>query len=315
MFYYSLRHLNGFLNASSMSKSGEYMWEMTDNTGAVRKNYGGSTSWVTATGLPANPMRGVSLSGDGLTVLACVWTNGTYVATGGSTSSWAYVFPRNDYRWGGNLSHTGQYGVTFAITNGYYPNTTNNYFTSVTERRPAGTSTNQVGFVDTSYTGQYMLTSYTYYRNWLSSDYGVNWSEIRPVGNVNNTNLPGDSDMSSDANIIYMSVNSRIYKSINRGSTWAEIQPLGNNNYSWRLACSADGQTVIASGNFRAYISSDGGTTWEEAMPRGSTNVVWSSIDMSYSGNTAWMGTTDNGNVSYTVHKNITSKMPMFRIY
>jgi hypothetical protein len=130
-------------------------------------------------------------------------------------------------------------------------------------------------------------------RVYTSSDYGVNWTERQPAGNVGyrwskvKCNSTGSFIMLCSNSSINAG-NGRIYLSSDYGVTWTETRPLGDVDKTWSgLACDETGTVLMAIlGSFDedtdTFVSLNGGVTWDPFYKVRNTFVVGltSSTDM-----------------------------------
>lgn len=123
--------------------------------------------------------------------------------------------------------------------------------------------------------GKVCIAGYSAGRLYLSTNYGVNWTEIRPAGNADKNWYCAAID-SDGSNIIVGVKSGRLYTSNNGGSTWTERQPAGARNRDWiSVASDNNGSHLYAlrSDNelyHNLYVSTNSGVSWSEITPAGS---------------------------------------------
>jgi hypothetical protein len=110
------------------------------------------------------------------------------------------------------------------------------------------------------------------------------WTSQQPAGNVDSNwyAIAGDSTGSTLIACVY---GSRVYLSIDSGSTWNETRPTGGDVDSnwWCVASNSNGSILMAGiqgGRIYLYSSS----TWNEIQPAGIVDKNWSSVACSSNG-------------------------------
>lgn len=142
------------------------------------------------------------------------------------------------------------------------------------EKKPSGASIN-LNVCATNVDGKVCIAGYSAGRLYLSTNYGVNWTEIRPAGNADK-NWSCSAIDSDGSNIIVGVRYGRLYTSNDGGATWTERQPAGANNGSWiSVASDNNGSHLYAlrSGESmynNLYVSTNSGVSWSEITPAGS---------------------------------------------
>jgi hypothetical protein len=134
--------------------------------------------------------------------------------------------------------------------------------------------------------GDVMLTAGEGSRMYVSTNFGVNWSEIQPAGNEDYDWI--DVDISATgANMIACVAYGRLYTSSDYGAHWIERMPDGNYDKDWRsVACDSTGTHMYACiyGD-KVFHSSNSGVDWEQVYPKGSYAASnWQSISCSGDG-------------------------------
>jgi photosystem II stability/assembly factor-like uncharacterized protein len=107
--------------------------------------------------------------------------------------------------------------------------------------------------------GGVTLVGYYNERLYLSDDYTVNLTEVRPAGNA--AFYWRCSAMSGDGSVMMASIDAkRLYMSIDSGVNWTEEMPAGDADKGWRdLYITPDGKTLLAA----CY----GGRLWKRTLP------------------------------------------------
>lgn len=181
--------------------------------------------------------------------------------------------------------HSGQYvlRVSDTSTTGY-AHVSNSYgesWTSVTtltggsgRRRACAVSGNGAVMVVGFYSG----------RLYMSTDYGVNWSEIRPKGDADGSWYAAAIDY--DGSHIFVVDNTTYYISTNGGSSWSTTGTWSNTVYCNGAAMSDDGSKILVGQNpHGVYLSTDSGGSWSEIYPAGSAvSTYWYGAAMNSDG-------------------------------
>ena len=108
-------------------------------------------------------------------------------------------------------------------------------------------------------------------RFYTSANYGVDWTERQPAGDINRCWRSARSD-SDGSHLIIEVYGSRIYMSVDSGANWAEERPAGDLNKSWAgLDIDADGTNLIAAADMGRLYTGVGG----EDPPADSHPSVW----------------------------------------
>ena len=114
-------------------------------------------------------------------------------------------------------------------------------------------------------------------RLYISSDYGVTWTERQPAGDVDEAwyGLASDSDGS---NLIVSGVYGRVWTSVDSGANWTERRPTGEDVDRWwdAVDSDSDGSNLMAAINGkRLYTSANSGVDWTERQPDGNRDRGW----------------------------------------
>lgn len=124
-------------------------------------------------------------------------------------------------------------------------------------------------------------------RLYISSNYGITWTEVQPAGDVDGVWEASASD--SDGSVLLAaSQGGYAYISTDSGATWAETQPVGGHvKRQWYCAESDSDGTNLIIGALdsdapdqpgRLYISSNTGTSWTEVTPAGAADKDWTAV-------------------------------------
>lgn len=159
------------------------------------------------------------------------------------------------------------------------------------EMQPGGNVQHHWRTVACSPDGKYVLAAAECYsgavvgerprRLYSSSDYGVNWTERQPAGNVD---LDWHSvSVSQDGKTMLAGCwAGRLWVSRDSGASWTETRPAGDADKGWYYSkLSPTGQIAIAGGigtdslGDRLWLSFDGCCTWIEARPKDDANYLW----------------------------------------
>lgn len=180
--------------------------------------------------------------------------------------------------------------------------TSNNVGSSWTERRPAGRNEGYLWISGAiSADGSKLLacsgqTLSPYGRVFLSTNSGVNWSDITP----NSANRYWRGCMNYDGSMICVGhTEGRLYVTRDYGSSWFETRPNGNLNWDWEsIECNRTGNAILACisspNSGRIYKSLDYGSSWFELKPAGNANKHWYALSCNSSGNTIFAGIYQN---------------------
>lgn len=136
-----------------------------------------------------------------------------------------------------------------------------------------------------SYDGRYMICCCgTPGRTYITSDYGVTWSDAQPAGDVDSNWL--SCCVSRNGQYMGASNGTRCYVSSDYGATWATANPSGDVDANWwKITCSGDGKYWLAYiYNNRLYKSSDYGVTWAETQPLDDANHIYGGASISKDG-------------------------------
>ena len=144
-----------------------------------------------------------------------------------------------------------------------------------------------------------------------STDYGVSFSEIQPVGDVNYA-WRGVCQSYDGSVIVATARNVRQWMSTNSGSSWSEIRPKGDVNWvCYSCSTNNDGSVILLGGYYdRCYISTDSGVNWNETQPIGNVTRLWHSSAMDETGNVIALGYAGGAVVS--LNKGTTWTQPAF---
>jgi hypothetical protein len=145
------------------------------------------------------------------------------------------------------------------IVGGGYPASMSNWY----PRHPDGKYSRQAFGCAIDADGSNLFVCYDY-RLYVSTDYGITWSEVFPVENPQDYHWLVTSN--SDGSVLLAIANyGRAWLSTNSGSTWIEVRPFGNNNMYYTDCCSDDDGSVLVAasqGSNTLYVSTNGGTVW-----------------------------------------------------
>jgi photosystem II stability/assembly factor-like uncharacterized protein len=138
-------------------------------------------------------------------------------------------------------------------------------------------------------------------RLFISTDYGVNWTEKQPNGDTDNYWYFAASN-SDGTHLLVGIYNGRIYLSDDSGDTWTETQPAGATNKLWYAAAlDSDGDKAIVS----SYSSSSGRVytyyetsyqeaTWAESELTSAGRGLLDDVDAAAQATTLGLGTGDS---------------------
>ena len=148
--------------------------------------------------------------------------------------------------------------------------------------------------------GRFVIASERDGRLWYSANYGMNWIETQPAGNVDKT--WSSVKCNYDASVVVAACNGggRLWKSTDKCATWSEMRPAGDVNKNWGncLAVSNLGTHIIAGALYgRLYKSDDSGTTWSEMQPKGDTDQTWFVATVSDDGQIMLVATNHPGDI------------------
>ena len=131
-------------------------------------------------------------------------------------------------------------------------------------------------------------------RIYLSTNLGGDWTEVRPVGNVDIKWKYPTISADGSTIIVYGSTGyyTRLYRSTNLGVTWYEIMPAGNVAKNWSIvSISPNGSIIIVGVSYGGvYRSINSGATWTQIFPGGENNLQWVDIAMSDNGSKVIIG-------------------------
>ena len=101
---------------------------------------------------------------------------------------------------------------------------------------------------------------------WISKDKGDHFTKISNF-NYGNNKIVSLAMSSSDSNYIYVSFNSKLYRTTNYGTSWTEMTRPGNSNISYIYVDDKNSDKIWAtnsgySDNNKVFESTDGGSTW-----------------------------------------------------
>lgn len=111
-------------------------------------------------------------------------------------------------------------------------------------------------------------------RLYLSTDYGLTFTEVQPKGaGAFAWRRPVCDD---DGSVLIAPGFNLLYISTDSGSSWNPITTIPGTPYDFDVQCSADGSVIVvnttASGPvYKIYVSTDTGATWADRTPVGST--------------------------------------------
>ena len=223
---------------------------------------------------------GVTISGDGTKIFACV--NDGYIYDVSSTSSYKQICSNEQkLKWSGiKIISTGSTKVAACVNGGniYY---TDNTTTSTTWTVLGNNSSLSYKSITSSDNGTYIYSCATNNYIWYSENLGTTWSqqqntpyEYGPVVLSRDTNA---------RNIALCTVNGYIYKSLDQGKTYVACINSGKRN--WSGIAASDDNTKLAACDYGGYIytSYDSGFTWLDRKLDGTKN--WLTIASSSNGN------------------------------
>ena len=210
----------------------------------------------------------------------------------------------------GRIVYVGNYAASAATGRVYRSIDYGEHFTQI---NPTGSDVGfNIGGLDCSADGSVVIVgsfgneTSVVGRVYISTDYGANFTELRPIGDVAR-DWAGVA-VSGDGNTILMGQNAtiatagRLWKSVAPFSAFTELRPLGDADFYWRATrINYDGTVMLASRSSdvdgtNTYLSADGGTNWTNESIGTSTSGISMEPAMSRSGSVLLL-------VDYTLQK------------
>ncbi|MFN7913363.1 MAG: T9SS type A sorting domain-containing protein [Bacteroidota bacterium] len=222
--------------------------------------------------------------------------NGTNLLNG---TSWSQIYGGDGAAcfidWGNNNTIIASYiyGDFQRSTNG------GSSWTNIVSGLPAQTSANAPWIAPIVQHPTQQNTYYCGYKQiYRSTNQGSSWTQLGNIG----TNIDRIKIAPSNTNVIYVTSNSGVYKTINGGTTWSNVVgsiPVSSGNISDVTVSNLNENTVFvtlsgySSGN-KVFRSIDGGATWSN-YSSGIPNLPVQSIVHTNNSNDALYVGTDNG--------------------
>jgi photosystem II stability/assembly factor-like uncharacterized protein len=237
----------------------------------------------------------ISISNDGLTILAAVSSSNVYISRDGGTTMDILQISGTNVPSTTNIGISGD-GLKMMVTlnSRIYYSSDGGYVWG--ELQPLGNVTRTWNIRMSSDGTRFIATNTTELRVYISSNSGSSWSQTYPKGDVTATWLVYISK--GGTGLLCTEASGYPYSSSDFGDTWTSQDPVGMTTTYWKCAISDDAQKIIvtintAQGAYLARYTMNGGVSWVNPSQITASTATWQIVDVSGDGQNFLAGNVD----------------------